>query len=176
MHLFHAKSGRTLIPDERVGYTKVADAYPLLVSLWTEVVRNWLALARGGGLMTYQGFKLLAERSLVSMRVGVTADDTPADTAECEASPKGMPVMILTEPVEVMQVRAGRMALIGRTAVSALPAGQVVGRVIAALADGRPAIVSNIKGGLTLDGADIFEAVIVVRLINQGQPRTEFGS
>ncbi len=42
------------------------------------------------------------------------------------------------------------------------------------LADGNPAIISDITGGLTLDGADVFEAVNVIRLINRGQPRTEF--
>ena len=65
------------------------------------------------------------------------------------------------------------MALSGRTAVSALPAGQVVGRVIGLL-DGKPGITGNITGGMTLDGADLFEVATVVRLINRGQPRTEF--
>jgi hypothetical protein len=151
----------------------VADAYPLLVSLWTEIVRAWLALARGGGVVTHQGFKLFVEGAFGSMRVGVTADDTPPNKAELEASPKGMPVTILTEPARVVELRPGRMALIGRTAVSALPAGQVVGRVIGLL-DGKPGITGNITGGMTLDGADVFEAATVVRLINRGQPRTEF--
>lgn len=59
VHLFHAKTGRTLIPDERVSYLKVAKTYPVLVSLWTEIVRQWLGLSRGGGVITYQGFKML---------------------------------------------------------------------------------------------------------------------
>jgi hypothetical protein len=55
-----------------------------------------------------------------------------------------------------------------------LPAGQVVGRVLALNADGAPLIINSISGGLTLDGADVFETLQVLRLINRGQPRTEF--
>jgi hypothetical protein len=174
VHLFHAKAGRTLIPDERVSYTKVADAYPILVSLWTEIVRAWLALTRDGGVVTYQGFKLLVENSYRAARVGVTADDTPPNPSDQKASPKDMPVTILSQPVTVVEVLPGRMALTGITAVSSLPAGLVVRRVATLLADGNPMIISGINGGLTLDGADVFEAANVIRLINRGQPRTEF--
>lgn len=174
VHLFHAKTGRTLIPDERVSYTKVADAYPVLVSLWTEIVRAWLALTRASSAMTYQGFKMYVGGSFEQMRVGVTADDTPANAADHKASPKDMTVTILTEPVRIEQVRPGRIALIGRTAVSALPAEKVVGRIIVLSTDGTPVIVNSITGGLTLDGADVLDAVTVVRLINRGQPRIEF--
>lgn len=81
---------------------------------------------------------------------------------------------ILSQPVTVVEVLPGRMALTGITAVSSLPAGLVVRRVATLLADGNPMIISGINGGLTLDGADVFEAANVIRLINRGQPRTEF--
>jgi hypothetical protein len=123
---------------------------------------------------TYLGFKLLVERSYGATHVGVTADDTPPNASDGKASPKGMPVTILSQPVTVAEVLPGRMALTGKTVVLALPIGLVVRRVAALLADGTPAIISGITGGLTLDGADMFEAVHVVRLINRGQPRTEF--
>jgi len=83
-------------------------------------------------------------------------------------------VTILSQPVTVVEVLPGRMALTGITAVSSLPAGLVVRRVATLLADGNPMIISGINGGLTLDGADVFEAANVIRLINRGQPRTEF--
>ncbi len=68
-----------------------------------------------------------------------------------------MPVTILSQPVTVAEVLPGRMALTGKTVVSALPVGLVVRRIITLLADGTPAIISGITGGLTLDGADVFD-------------------
>jgi hypothetical protein len=92
-----------------------------------------------------------------------------------EASPKGMRVTILPEPVEVTEERPGRIALIGRGTVSILPPDQVVGRVVALEPDGeRPAIIGNIPGGLPLNGADLFEAATVARLVNRRQPARNF--
>jgi hypothetical protein len=98
VHLFHAKTGRTLIPDERVSYLRVASTYPVLLSLWTEIVRQWLGLNRGGGVITYQGFKMLVEGPFASAHIAVTEDDTVADRADERASPKGMPIAVLTDP------------------------------------------------------------------------------
>lgn len=81
---------------------------------------------------------------------------------------------VFTESARIVEVRPGRMGLLGRTEVLALPAGQVVGRVLALNADCTPLIISSINGGLTLDGADVFETIEILRLINRGQPRTEF--
>jgi len=174
VHLFHAKTGRSLIPDERVSYIAVAESYPVLLTLWTEIVRGWLSLRRGGGVVTYQGFRLMIESAYASARIGVTADDAPPDKAETTPSPRGLPMSVFADAAEIVEVRPGRMGLHGRTEVSALPAGQVIGRVLALNADGAPLIVSSISGGLTLDGADVFETLKVLRLINRGQPRTEF--
>ncbi len=69
VHLFHAKEGRTLIPDQSVGYLRVANAYQTLLALWTEIVRAWLGLARGGGVLTYSGFKMLVEGPFASARI-----------------------------------------------------------------------------------------------------------
>ncbi len=174
VHLFHAKTGRSLIPDERVSYIAVAESYPVLLALWTEIVRGWLSLKRGGGIVTYQGFRMMIENAYPSARIGVTADDTPPDKTETTPSPRGSPMWVFAEPAGIVEIRPGRMGLHGRTEVSALPAGQVLGRVLALNADGAPLIISSINGGLTLDGADVFETIKVLRLINRGQPRTEF--
>ena len=174
LHLFHAKTGRLLIPDERVSYTAVAAAYPTLLALWTEVARQWLSLRRGGGVVTYQGFRMMVEATYVSVKIGVTADSTPANKEDTAPSPLGFPVFLFEEHSQVLEIRPGRMGLIGRTAVSALPAGQVVGRVVVVLEDGTLLMIGSITGGLTLAGADVFVTTYVIRLINRGQPRTEF--
>lgn len=174
VHLFHAKTGRSLIPDERVSYIEVAESYPVLLALWTEIVREWLSLKRGGGVITYQGFRMMIEKAYSSANIGVTADDALPDKTETTPSPRGFPMSVFGEPARVVEVRPGRMGLHGRTEVSVLPAGQVVGRVLTLDAEGTPLIISSITGGLTLNGADVFETINVLRLINRGQPRTEF--
>ncbi len=174
VHLFHAKTGRSLIPDERVSYITVAETYPVLLALWTEIVREWLSLKRGGGGITYQGFRRMIENAYSSAKIGVTADDTLPDKTETTPSPRGFPTSVFTDSARVVEVRPGRIGLHGGIGVSMLPAGQVVGRVLVLNAEGTPLIINSITGGLTLDGADVFETVNVLRLINRGQPRTEF--
>lgn len=174
VQLFHAKTGRALIPDDRVSYTEVAQAYPALLELWTEIVREWLSLQRGGGLVTHQGFCLMIESSYSSVDIGVTADDSAAVPEETSPSPRGLPVARLGDPVGLAEVQPGRMGLFGSTDISALPVDQVVGRILILSPQGAPYMINSIKGGLTLDGADIFETVSIMRLINLSQPRTEF--
>jgi hypothetical protein len=173
VHLFHAKTGRTLIPDQSVGYLKVADAYRILLSLWTGIVRAWLGLARGGGVITYGGFKMLVEGPFASARLAVTADDTIAGNADV-ASPKDMVVTQFSSRPRIVEIRPGHMALIGETAVSALPTPQSVGRILVMLEDGTLMFLFSIGGGLSLEGTDVLEVTNVARLVNRSQPRTEF--
>jgi len=174
VQLFHAKIGRALIPDDSVSYTEVAQVYPTLLELWTEIVRGWLSLKRGGGVITHQGFRLMIERSYSSVDIGVTADDSAAVAEETSPSPCGLPVAILGDPVRLTEVQPGRMGLFGSTDISALPVDQVVGRILILGPQGAPYMINSIKGGLTLNGADRFETVSIMRLVNRYQPRTEF--
>ncbi len=174
LQLFHAKTGRALIPDDRVSYLAVADTYPALLSLWTETVCEWLALKRGGGVITNEGFRLMMEAAYGSAGISITADDTAPGMKETTSSPLGMPTTKFADPVHVEEVSPGRIGLIGRTEVSQLPAGQVIGRVVILSSAGEPLIISSITGGLSLDGTDVFEAVNVLRLVNPTQPKTEF--
>lgn len=174
VQLFRAKIGRALIPDDRVSYTEVAQAYPALLQLWTEIVRGWLSLKRGGGVITHQGFRLMIERSYSSVNIAVTADDSPAFAEETSSSPCGLPVAILGDPVRLAEVQPGRMGLFGSTDISALPVDQMVGRIIILSPQGTPYMINSIKGGLTLHGADRFETVSIMRLVNRYQPRTHF--
>jgi hypothetical protein len=172
VHLFHAKTGRTLIPDQSVGYLKVADAYDTLMSLWTGIVRAWLGMRRGDSAMTYVGFRKLME-PLASTRIAVTADDTTDGRVDV-ASPKGMPVVEFAMKPRIVELRPGHLAVTGETPVSALPAGQTVGRILVTSKDGIPLFVNSIPGGIDLAGVETFETTTVARLINRGQPRTQF--
>jgi hypothetical protein len=168
IHLFHAKSGRTFIPDEAVGYLKVARVYRILFSLWTEIVREWITTNRKGGTLTNVGFKMMVERMLASAQIAVTADDTVAGTND-PISPKGMPVTRLPDPIRVFEIKPGQMAWAGE--IDSPFSDLTIGRI--AIVDERdvPLIVNSIKGGLSLRGADRFEMMNVNRLLNRGRPR-----
>ncbi len=117
---------------------------------------------------------MLVEGPFASARMAVTADDTIAGKADVAASPKDMVVTQFASRPKIVEIRPGHIALIGETAVSALPAPQTVGRILVMLEDGTPIFVNSISGGLSLAGIDVLEATNVARLINRGQPRTEF--
>ena len=174
LKLFHAKTGRTLIPDDRVSYTDVADAYPLLLALWTEIARGWLAPVRRGARWSHSVFRTMMEAH-ASLRFGVTSDATPPpDDGEWPPIPRDSPVFAFARRMSITESRPGRIALCGCTEVSDMPAGQVVARVVAVGDDGRPQMSVSIIGGLTLDGADVFETVWMFRLVDRYQQRTDF--
>ncbi len=173
VQVFHAKSGRTLLPDERAGYIAVAEAYRILVRLCTDIIRQWLDPPRGGGVVTYQGFRFMIENAFAAAIVAVTADDTPPERSDVDASPAGLPVVSFASPVMVSETTPGRMTLEGRTTVAALPTRQAIGRVVI-LVNGEVTVVGSITGGLVLDGAHIFETATTLRLVNRDLPRTEF--
>ena len=174
VQLFHAKTGRSLIPDERISYTTVAEAYPLVLTLWTEIVSKFLSLERGSSGITNQYFRMMIEHAYASVRIGVTADDSPAEKIETTPSPRGLPMSLFEQPGQIIELQPGRVGLLGRTEVSLLPTGQVIGRVLTVHGNGIPLTISPINGGLKLDGADVLETITMLRLINRGQPRTEF--
>lgn len=174
LQLFHAKTGQTLVPQDRASYLAVAKTYPKLVSLWTEIARSWVSLHQHGGGFTHVGFKKMVEGALLGIRLALTADTTPFNETEQTISPKRYPKIDFPSTPVLAEGRPGRVELRGRIETGLLPPGQVIGRVAALYDDGRPALVSVVKGGLLTDGADVFEAVIALRLVNRGLPRTEF--
>ncbi|MGH6898622.1 MAG: hypothetical protein ACREJ5_19050 [Geminicoccaceae bacterium] len=174
LKLFHAKIGRTLIPDDRVGYTEVADAYPLLLALWTEIARGWLSPVRRGARLCPSVFRAMMEVD-ASLRFGVTSDATePSNDGEWPPIPRESPVFAFARPTSITESRPGRLDLCGWTEVSDMPAGQVVARVVAVDDDGRPQMSDSITGGLILEGADVFETAWTFRLVDRYQQRASF--
>jgi len=173
IQLFHAKTGRTLIPNERVSYTAVANAYPILVGLWTEIVRAYLFTGRGVGIVTRQGFKLMMEKAFHVATLAVSSDQTPPNASDASVSPLGQAFAALAEGQELRETRAGYMCLRAGATVASLPTGQSIGR-IAVLIGEQVVLASGIEGGLTLGGVDVFETQLTLRLVNRGLPSTDF--
>jgi hypothetical protein len=171
VHLFHAKIGRTLIPDERVSYLKVAEAYPALLAVWIELLRGWRPTGRGSGVITYGGFKFMIENSytgaLVALGHQMRGVDRPDDPGVQTAW------TVFASPAELLEVRPGRMAVKGRSPADTLPISQPVNRVAVTTAAHEPMIIGSL-GDLTFEGVDWVEVIAVIRLVNLGQPRTEF--
>jgi hypothetical protein len=169
VHLFHAKTGRTLIPDEAVSYSKVAAAYRTLFRLWNEIVRCWIAPRRTGGTLTNIAFKMAVERSMTGAYVAITEDDTIAGSAD-PASPKGMPVSRFPGTITVHESRPGYMTLTTEAEVASLPIRDL-GRILICDANDGVSIVNSVEGCINLSGVDKFEFLNVERLMNKMQPR-----
>jgi hypothetical protein len=172
--LFHAKTGRAIIPDERISYLSVSEAYATLVALWAEIARAWLPLQLGSAVVTYVGFRAMMTASLADARIGLTADMSAASKTDSALSPQGLPVFVLPDPPTLSEVRPGLLAVRGRVETTLLPTGQTVGRIGVLVADTGPFVVNSVTGGLTLDGVDVFETVTMIRLINRGSSNVQY--
>lgn len=173
LKLFHAKSGKFLMPAVQVSYLQVANAYPVLLSLWINVVKEWLSLSRGGGAITYQGFKMMIENSFDSTTMALTADDTSPLREETSVTQTDASVTNFQRFNVISEIRPGRMGIASFIKTADLTASQVVGRV-AVLNSDKALIMIAVPGGLTLDGSDIFKTVCQLQLVNRDQPKTEF--
>lgn len=172
--LFHAKTGLFLIPNDELSLTKVSKMYPVLLELWSQIAWNWSSVQqRGGGGFTHAGFRMAAG-VFSSARAAVTADDTPFDKGNAAPSPRGLPVATFPGTIDIVEVAPGRMALRARTDVPGMPAGQVVGRNLVMSVAGEVLVAGTIRGGITLEGADVLEVATTLRLVNRDQPRIEF--
>jgi hypothetical protein len=173
VHLFHAKTGRVLIPDELVSYLKVAEAYPALLAVWTELLRGWMPTRRGSGAVTYGGFRFLFDKGYADsvVAVGRQTSGTRWPSVPDEAAQHDW--TLLPSPAILAEVRPGRMAVIGRGAVSRLSITGPVNRVAVMNAEHQPMILGSFPD-LTLEGIDEIETVTVIRMVNLGLPRTEF--
>jgi hypothetical protein len=173
VHLFHAKTGRVLIPDERVSYLRVAETYPALLGIWSELLRGWMPTGRGSGVVTYGGFRHLIEASYVGATVALGRQPAGADPGKGTGG--GAPVQwnVLECPAEIRELRPGRMAVIGRGAAQILRPVQPFNR-LAVVSAGKQPLIAGTLPDLVLDGIDQVEVVAAIRLLNLGQPRTEF--
>ena len=145
--LFHAKAGQALIPHDRASYLAVAQAYPMLVSLWLSVATAWLPLEQRGGGLAYPGFKKVFEGAFYGARMSLTADTTPFSENDESISPKGLSRHDFPDATAISEGRKGLMELRGRVQTALLPSAQIVGRVAALIDGGRPVLVAPIGGG-----------------------------
>ena len=57
--LFHAKGQQNILPHNSPNPISVADAYETLIGLWRQIASEYYNIPRGGGVVTYGGFKTL---------------------------------------------------------------------------------------------------------------------
>lgn len=170
--LFHAKTGRAIIPQDRNGYLEVASAYPVLLALWTEIVRFWLSPGRGGGVVTNAGFRLMVQSGYSTARIGINADLPPSETLR--ESDLELPWTQASLPVVIEDAGPGRMTLSGAFPTEQMSPDQRIGHVGILGEDGAPLVAGGIPGGLQLDGCAL-EVAMTLNLRNSGSARTEFG-
>ncbi|WP_191554996.1 hypothetical protein [Brevundimonas aurantiaca] len=170
--LFHAKTGRAIIPQDRDGYLEVSATYPLLLALWSETVRFWLSPGRGGGVVTYAGFKFMVQNGYATARLAINADLPPSETLrERNLDLAWTPA---PGPVAIEETGPGQMTIKDTFPAGLLAPHQQIGHVGILGEDGLPMVAGTIPGGLQLEGCG-FDLAITLRLRNSGSPRTEFG-
>jgi hypothetical protein len=171
--LFHAKQGRTYVPDVRVGYAAVSEAYVSLVQIWRRITEVFLHASAPGGVVTNSGFRLMGQSIFRETRIGITSDATPVGVSEDHFSPKGEPLVTFDSFVDVAQDRPGRVRASSVLDLTQFEPMQI-GRVGLISNDNQPMIVSDDAGIINTDGVADLEVRLIAKLVNTQTPRMEF--
>ena len=174
VQLFHAKTGRALVPDDQHAYFAVAEAYPVLLGLWTETVRRWLGMARGGGVVTFAGFRIMMSAAYAAARCAVTRTLPPTGSGTARPDAEAGPWLTSASPVDQTEPRPGQMTLAGNVDIPSTVGGFGVGHAGLVAEDGAAMLVAPIPGGLAFLEPARFRSEITMRLRNAGSPKTEF--
>lgn len=174
VQLFHAKTGRALIPEDQNAYLQVANAYPTLLNLWTETVRSWLGMSHGGGVVTYAGFRFMISEGYATARCAVTSVLPPVGSDSPHPDAANGPWLSAEQAVEQTEASPGQITLSGEMNAAQRPSGQLVGHIGILSEEGVPLLLGPIPGGLFLDDVDRLRMETTLRLKNKGTPKTEF--
>ncbi|PPK73900.1 hypothetical protein B0F87_11311 [Methylobacter tundripaludum] len=174
-NLFHAKHEMTTDVTTIPNPERVSIAYGQLIMIWRVIAQHFTGVrSLGGGVVTYQGFKHMMDLTFASnLGMSCTGDPTPPNKGDTAVSPAGYPVIYFDETTYLSELTPGRVAIFGRLIFARHPSIPSLHRITSCIQD-KMFNVSYIKGGLTLSGIDLFESIQVIRLHNQGTPRTQF--
>jgi hypothetical protein len=173
LNLFHAKHGRTYVPDFAIAYSTVAQAYGPLLSFWRSLVETNLGARSRSGALTHVAFRMGMEAGFADARMAVSSDTSPVTSGETVFSPNGNEVVVFPHSVSIAPDRPGRILLSDELETSNTGVTQI-GRVGIVSAEGEPMVLSDDCGTIWTEGLDVLEARFVMRLINTKLPRTEF--
>lgn len=170
--LFHAKQ-KSVLPYEALNLNVMTSAYETLARLWRQIAIEYFAINRGGGVVTYQGFKYINDNVFGRGFEFCTTSDPSVPTKEDNSvSPLGYPVFTLHESEYMSEVEPGRVLLKGAL-ISEVNKIEVIHRIFSRL-ENTLFSVSYIEDGLFPIGVDRFENYEFIRLVNKSTPKTIF--
>lgn len=173
INLFHAKQGRTYVPDFTIAYSAVASAYGPLLNLWRLIAEANLGARGRSGALTYVAFRMGMESGFADARMAMSPDTSPVTSSETLFSPSGDEVTVFPQSVTIAVDRPGRVLLSGELDMSTTGVTHI-GRVGVVSSQEEPMVVSDDCGTIATDGLDAVEVRFVMRLLNTKLPRTEF--
>ena len=172
LNLFHAKQGKTFVPEVGSNYLAVSNAYHELVPIWRKIVEKFLGASPRGGALMRAGFRMMME-PFADLHVAMSPDTTPVTKEDIDFSPSGKEVYIFERKVSMTEDRPGRMLFASHENIEEKQFA-TIGRLGMIMPDGTPAIGSDEFGEIDLRGVEDLEVRFLLRLINKKQPRTEF--
>lgn len=172
--LFHAKFPYALLPQSELNPTDVLTAYDVLIRLWQDIAQKYFNVPSKGGVVTYQGFKWLMDKTFSkSLSLCFTEDDSPPKNEDTAVSPLGRDVFFFTEASYLSQTQPGFVAWQGKLSPLDLYRDKKIHRICTKL-DDTLLNVTFIDEGLTPAGVNIFETYQSMSLVNKNQPKTRF--
>lgn len=162
--LFHSKAGRPiLLPHTLSGRDGVLASLERLGRLYVDLARSALFLQRGGGAMTYAGFRMSTNWAA---ELVLSDDPAPAEKADTAINPTGGASMVLpTQPPDqsVAGITTWASEIPGADVLAQIP---VVARVGLTL-DGNLILVGDHNPAVNLDDVAVFQVHRSVQLVNQ---------
>lgn len=172
--LFHAKYPDALLPHTELNPTDVLAAYETLLLLWRDIAGSYFDVPRGGGVVTYQGFKSLMDETFGrSLSVYFTEDESPPRKEDIVVSPLGIAVHEFDDCSYLGQTKLGFASWLGEVTVQDMHKNLIIHRICLKLGNAL-FNVAFVESGLSPKGVDIFQTYQSTRLVNKGQPKTSF--
>lgn len=172
--LFHAKFPTALLPFEQINPTDILTAYSGLIRLWHEIAQVYFRFSQRGGVITYQGFKMMMDNTFQqALSIHFTEDDSQAGRNDSQISPKGSPTFQFVTATYLGETKPGIVSIKGEIEIKQLAAQQDIHRICTCL-NSELMFVNNIHDGLRPFGVDIFQSLQSISLVNSGQPKTTF--
>jgi len=172
--LFHAKYPDALLPHAEINPTDVLVAYGALLRLWRDIAETYFQVPRGGGVVTYQGFRFWMDKFFSRpLSLYFTEDNSPPQKDDIQVSPLGLPTFEFKQSRYLGETKPGVVSWQGEISLLDIHKHLSIHRVCS-LVDKTLLNVDFIKNGLSPSGADVFQTHQSVRLLNIGQPRTTF--